>query len=248
MRGLGVDIVIQSDHPAIARRVRDAWRDAAVESPDSDARTVTVSFEPGADVHSPDINEIMHTLSPTVTREVIGAQAGRLVMLHAAALANPRTGAAAVLVAPSGTGKTTAAMTLGRTLAYLSDETAGITEGGDVLAYRKPLSVIESPLFKTQRAPSEMGLITEANAGRLAALYILERDHEHQGFPVVVALDTIDALAELAPQVSFLGKFDRPLQRLADLLHRAGGAKRVTYRDAEELAPLLARDLGHLTS
>lgn len=208
---------------------------------------MTVSFRPGADVHSPDINEIMHNLSPAVTREIIGAQAGRLIMLHAAALADPRTGAAAVLVAPSGTGKTTAAMTLGRTFAYLTDETAGITEGGEVLAYRKPLSVIESPLFKTQTAPSGMGLITEATAGRLAALYILERDPNHHGFPDVVALGTIDALAELAPEVSFLGRFDRPLHRLADVLHRAGGAKRVTYREAQDLAPLLIRDLGKVT-
>ena len=62
--------------------------------------------------------------------------------------------------------------------------------------------------------------------------------------PCVVPLDTIDALAELAPQVSFLGRFERPLQRLADVLRRAGGAQHVTYREAADLEPVLARAPG----
>ncbi|KRF02640.1 hypothetical protein ASG88_04520 [Nocardioides sp. Soil777] len=243
MRGLGVDVVIESDDATIAARVRDAWRDAVCAPSGAVHRTVTVSFDQGADVHSAEMNEILHHLSPAVTREAIDARAGELVMLHAAALADPITGATAVLVAPSGTGKTTAAITLGRNFAYLTDETAGITEDGVVLAYRKPLSVIESGQYKTQLAPSRLGLNTSAHSGRLAALYLLERDPAHNGPPRMVPLDMIDALAELAPQVSFLGRLEHPLQRLADVLRRAGGAQRVTYREAADLEAVLARAL-----
>lgn len=248
VRALGIDVVIESDHEVIASRIRQAWRDAVCESADAGHRTVTVSFAPGADVHATDVDEILHNLSPAVTRAAIGARAGDLVMLHAAALADPATGATAVLVAPSGTGKTTAAITLGRSFAYLTDETAGITMDGEVLAYRKPLSVIETGFFKTQRAPSELGLITTASTGALTALYLLERDPGHRGAPLTTVLDTIDALAELAPHASFLGRFQQPLQRLVGVLDRAGGAKRLVYAEASTLVPVLSRALNGASS
>ena len=243
VRGLDVNVLIESDDELIAGPIRDAWRDAAVDFPEHAECTVTVSFTPGSDVYGDSIEQILHDLSPAVTRAAIGARSGELVMLHAAALCDPTTGATAVLVAPSGTGKTTAAITLGQTFAYLTDETSGITEDGTVLAYRKPLSVIGSGPLKAQVAPSDLGMITTADRGRLAALYVLQRDPDHQGPPRVEPLETIDALAELAPQVSFLGEFERPLQRLVDVLQLVGGASQITYAEATDLEPLLSQAL-----
>ena len=51
-------------------------------------------------------------------------------------------------------------------------------------------------------------------------------------------------LAAIAPQSSYLPSTPRPLHRLADLLHLAGGAHHVTYAEAADLEDVLARLLG----
>ena len=53
-------------------------------------------------------------------------------------------------------------------------------------------------------------------------------------------MPTVHALAEVAPQVSFLATRTRPLQRLAATLRRTGGMERVHYREASELPGLVA--------
>ncbi|QIK75229.1 hypothetical protein [Nocardioides piscis] len=161
------------------------------------------------------------------------------MMLHAAALADPVTGATAVLVAPSGTGKTTASTVLGRHLAYLTDETAGLTFDGAVLPYRKPLSIIESGHLKAQRSPSDLGLVTSVQNCHLVALLVIERRPAHEGEPLVLELETVDALAALAPEASSLSRLDRPLQRLVTLIRHAGGVRHVTYSEAATLAPVI---------
>ena len=151
-------------------------------------------------------------------------------MLHAAALADPATGRTAVLVAASGTGKTTASVTLGRSFAYLTDETSAITADGVVLTYRKPLSIIDGGHLKKQVAPSAARTArdrTRVPAGRPA------RDRAgplHQGAPTVEPLETVDAIAAIAPQSSYLPSMDKPLHRLAELIHLVGGARHVVRR------------------
>lgn len=78
-------------------------------------------------------------------------------MMHAAGVVD-EAGRVVALVGPSGRGKTTAARTLAARYGYVSDETIGIDAQGNVLPYRKPLSIIEDGLWKTQRPPSELGL------------------------------------------------------------------------------------------
>lgn len=241
--GLGVDVALDIVGPELAEAVRGAWRDAVAPSTAAPGITLRVAVGPtsAGDVTGSSIEEVLHLLSPTVTARMIDRRAGELVMLHAAALADPATGATAVLVAPSGTGKTTAASTLGRTMSYLSDETSAITPEGHVLTYRKPLSVIEGGDFKAQRAPTELGLLTTDTDARLAALLVLERRADHEGEPHSVRPPLVDAVAALTPENSYLARLDRPLHRLADLVELAGGVHRVTYREASDLAPLLAR-------
>lgn len=212
--------------------VLDAWRDALTDA----EPTVEAVEASGRDVET-----ALHHLSPAVTTRAIDARAGELVMLHAAALADPVSGRTAVLVAASGTGKTTASVTLGRTFAYLTDETAAITTDGVVLPYRKPLSIIDGGHLKKQVAPSALGLLGTGRKCRLAALLVIERDQWHGGEPVVKPLDTVDAIAAIAPQSSYLPSMDKPLHQLADLIHLAGGACHVKYAESADLAPLLTR-------
>jgi hypothetical protein len=214
--------------------VLDAWRDAL-----TDAEPTT---DP-VDADGRDVESVLHHLSPAVTTKAIDAMAGELVMLHAAALADPDSGRTAVLVAASGTGKTTASVTLGKTFAYLTDETAAITRDGIVLPYRKPLSIIDGSHLKKQIAPSALGLLSTELVGRLGALLVIERHPDHEGPPVVEPLDTVDAIAAIAPQSSYLPSMHKPLHRLAELIHLVGGARHVTYAESADLEPVLAHVL-----
>ncbi|MCY4726593.1 hypothetical protein NYO98_09920 [Nocardioides sp. STR2] len=216
---------------ALRDAVLDAWRDAL-----TDAQPTTDAVEAGGT----DVASALHYLSPAVTTAAIDSRAGELVMLHAAALADPATGRTAVLVAASGTGKTTASVTLGKTFAYLTDETSAITPDGVVLAYRKPLSIIDGGHLKKQVAPSELGLLTSERECRLGALLVIERDPRHEGEPVVERLETVDAIAAIAPQSSYLPSMDKPLHRLAELIHLVGGARHVRYAESADLTPVLS--------
>ena len=73
-----------------------------------------------------DLPTVMDRLSPMITRIAVTRRRADLVMVHACAVGDPRTGAAAVLFGPSGTGKTTLARALCTDLTYLTDETAAI--------------------------------------------------------------------------------------------------------------------------
>lgn len=243
----GVVVPIEVHGPDLAEAVADAWRDALTEAePSVPAISAAVGLDAPTQVRGADVDEVLHYLSPTVTTHAIGARIGELVMLHAAALADPSTGDTAVLVAASGTGKTTASRTLAQRLVYLSDETAAIGRDGRVLPYRKPLSIIESagsPL-KRQVAASAMGLNTEQGEFRIKALLVIERSPNHPARPTVTTLDVVDAIAAIAPQTSYLPSFERPLHRLAEVIRHAGGAHRVTYREAATLEPVIADLLG----
>jgi len=239
---LGVDIDLLVTGELLSQAVRAAWRDALVDAPGGRCTQITVALgtHQMADVCGGSIEEVLHHLSPAVTQVAIGHWAGELMMLHAAALADPESGATAVLVAASGTGKTTASRTLGRRFAYVSDETAGITRDGLVLPYRKPLSIIETGHLKTQVAPSALGLLATARECRIGALLLLDRQPDHAGPPTVTPVDTIDAIAAIAPQSSYLPSVERPLQRLAELVRLAGGAHRATYGEAADLEQPIA--------
>lgn len=239
VRALGVDLILDCENAEVAGAVRNAWSDAASGADAPAAATLRVGYSPTSDVTGHDLAEILHLLSPAVTLHALAARAGELVMLHAAALADTISGAAAVLVAPSGTGKTTAALTLGRHMAYLSDETSGIATDGSLVPYRKPLSIIRTGHLKDQVSPSKLGLLTTDRPCHLAAMLVIERDATHAGDPIVTILDTIDALAVLAPQASSLGRLDRPLQRLVNLIDRVGGVRHVHYAEAATLEPVV---------
>ncbi len=163
-------------------------------------------------------------------------------MLHAAALADPDTGATAVLIAASGTGKTTAASTLGRHLVYVTDETAGIDRDGVLVPHRKPLSIVRSGHLKDQVSPTTLGLLVSDRPCHLAAMLVIERDPEHSGAPDVRVLHTIDALAAHSTPSLVAGPTRPPLQRIVALIETVGGVRHVRYAEASTLEPIL-RDL-----
>ena len=219
------------DTPAGTREAfAHAWSRAITEPvPDP-----TVVAAPPAD----DIAGALHQLSTVVTLAAINGGAGHLWMLHAAGLAHPGTGATVALVAPSGTGKSTAARVLGRALAYLSDETVGVAADGTVHAHPKPLSILEPHTHvKQQVSPDDAGLLPAHGSATLRAVVVLTRDSS--ATPWLEPIRTAAALPELASQTSYLTRLARPLSLMAGLLEHTAGAQRLHYREIEDAAPLI---------
>jgi len=190
-----------------------------------------------------DVEHLLDQLSTRLTVAAIGSRRGELWMLHACAVADPVSGASIALVGPSGTGKTTAALALGRHLAYLTDETAATTPVGAVIPYPKPLSVLVAGRRpKRQVSPRDLGLLPPAPAPRLAAIALLDRTGSR--VPRVEVVRTVEALPALAAQSSGLQALARPLHVVAGLLERTGGLRRVTYREAGDLLPVVEGLLG----
>lgn len=212
---------------------------------DSDPAVTAVAARAG-DVSREGLEDLLQVLTQRITLAAIDAQAGRFLMLHAACVAAPSSGAAVAVVAPGGTGKTTFVRTHAVGRWYVTDETTVVGADGTVVPYPKPLSVRRTPdsLLKDETAPGELGLCPPQGPVRLVALGLLDRDEHHAGRPVVERLDTLDAVLALVPQTSHLPELERPLQRLAALCESLGGVHRVTYRDAADLADWVDELLG----
>ena len=232
--------------------VAGAWRDcasgSAVEHPDAevvdvlldDDETVVAEARLRGATASTSLDQLLHDLSPVVTERAITRNAGRLLMLHAAGVADRASGACVALVAPSGTGKTTATQTLARELGYASDETVGIRDDLSVVAHPKPLSILTraDSALKVQTPASELGLHPAPSGLHLAGVLVLRRDPD--GPDVEVSpVRTVLALAELAPQTSYLSRLPLPLHRLAATLTATGGLRVVSYREADSLLPVV---------
>lgn len=252
LHALGVRVEVRFsgvDAGALARAVETAWSRCLPTGLRQDAAPLVVlsagvGLEPAPDVVTGDeLDEVMEGLTQRITVDALTRQAGRLLMLHACALAHPVTGEAALLVGPSGVGKTTLAATLGRRWAYLSDETAAITGGGDVLAYPKPLSIVRTGRAKQQRSPDELGLRTTTQPARPRGILLLDR---RSGVEAVglEALPMGEAVCLLAEHTSFLTMLEAPLHRVSDLVDEAGGAHRVVYGEADQLPSVIAAAIG----
>lgn len=218
-----------------------AWSAALVDAPDADTDanaapdvTLDVALEDGDD-----LVPVLDDVSTRVTQRCLERKVGSAWLLHACALADPGTGATVVLVAPSGTGKTTAALTLGRSLAYLTDETAVVGLDGRMVPFAKPLSLlVDGRRPKRQVSPDELGLLPAPPQAHLAAVALLRREPGVEGVRVE-QVPTVEALPLLAEQTSSLHLLDRPLHTVAGLVAARGGVRRLVYSEAVELLPVL---------
>jgi hypothetical protein len=188
--------------------------------------------------------ELCDRLTGLITRQAISDRRHDLLMLHAGAVADPQSGAVVAFIGPSGRGKTTASMTLGQTLGYVTDETVGIRDDLTVVPYPKPLSVKlgEPERWKRQFGPASAGLIPLPDEPlRLVGLVLLDRqpDYPSGAAPRVESIGLSAALEDLVPQVSYLAERDAPLHRLRDVIASCGGLRLVHYGEAQSLMPLI---------
>lgn len=222
-------------------KFKAVWRDAA---PDTQGGTADVG-DPVAELtwRFPDDDGTpasLAELSTYATLAAIESKRGRLLMLHAAGVADEK-GKVLAFIGPSGKGKTTLALTLGAEYAYVTDETVGIEFDGTVHPYRKPLSVIRpGELHKEQMAPSALGLVGLPEAElRLGALVLLSRVEDFAGPAEITMLDLCDALAAIVPEASYLADLDRPLQTIAAHVDNCGAIQQLTYGEAQQVLPLV---------
>ncbi len=216
--------------------VIESWARCGVEAVEPPAHA---DAHRDADTARPWLQWHEDLVSLATSRAIESARSTHL-MFHAACLAAPDTGAAIVLVAASGTGKTTATRRLGPHFAYLTDETAIIAPDGlAVTPYPKPLSVLGSrgARPKTQRGPDDLGLgptLPDARLSRIAALDRV-RDPEGSVSPRAEPMELVAALGALVPQTSSLSLLPRGLVTLCRVLDAVGGAQRLVYAEADDL-------------
>lgn len=233
------------DDAALADAAEAAWsRCREPRGFSAEAEQVTAR-NPGTPERIP---PTLQGLTQTITRALIRAQTGRLLMFHAGAVSHPGTGESLVFVAPGGTGKTTLARTLGGRYGYLTDETVGIDPAtGIIHPYPKPLSLRTGDPHKAEVSPDELGLVGVHPRPRVARVILLARPADHTGEPDIEELGLLDAVAALLPESSAVDRLERPLHVVAELVERAGPPLRVSYTEAEELVPLAAELIGPVT-
>ena len=225
----------------LASSMRTAWSRCLLD----DARTESgLTVEAHLDDPAALVPRLMHT-TQEITRALISAQAGRLLMLHAGAVSRCDTGESLVYVAAGGTGKTTLTRRLGRRFGYLTDETVGITASGAILPYPKPLSIRrrDNAFLKDEPSPDSLGLRPAPTSPRASRVVFLTRDADATTAEIE-ELTTMDAVFAAMAETSSLARLDRPLNRLADLLEAAGPPLRVRYAEAADIEDDLADLLG----
>ena len=248
---LGVDVELRFEESISAEfeaDLRESWAD--VSGPPGEAEpdeTHRVSLSP---LDEPEVSDVVcgsaadlaSQLSTIVTLEAIEHNGGRLVMIHAAGIALD-DGRVIAFVGPSGRGKTTLARSLGREYGYVTDETLAVDFDGNVLPYRKPLSVIVDPSEpKAQLSPAKLGLRPLPDAPlRIAAIVLLHRveEHELERGPQLSPVATGSAIGWMVPELSYLPALPDPLVQLAELIDSTDGVRRVTYSEASQVVALV---------
>jgi hypothetical protein len=210
---------------------------------DEDPDVVVEASNRGA-IAATDLATVLHLLTQAITVAGIDSQAGRLLMLHAGAVADPRSRRAVVAVAATGGGKTTFVRTIGPGRVYLTDETVAIRDDHSIVPYPKPLSIHTPGLnLKEQIGPQTMGLLRPTGSYALSALWSLERSMDPTP-PRYESMTTLEAITTIAPQLSYLSALPAPLHRLAGAIDAAGGMSKVVYHEADDLQALVDDALG----
>ena len=188
------------------------------------------------------VEQGLQDLTSRITVAMIEQLVGSGVMLHSAVIGDPESKRALALVGVSGSGKTTASRFLGSKMAYLTDETAVISDEGFVTPYPKPLSVIVDPNApKEQQNPVEAGLNVvdpEDRGYKLTRIVLISRDEQAKE-PRLERVPLHEALVFLSEQSSGLAKHPEGVVSLAKLVERCGGVWRLVYSEVEDTLPLV---------
>jgi hypothetical protein len=250
--GLRVRVCAAAESRHLLARLLAPWAESGPEAGDGAGRRIVLPAGPeGADAAAPhacpevdlgilteaSAERVASVLSTRVTLAALEHHRGAHLLFHAGGIADER-GRVAVIVGPSGRGKTTTTRRLAQEYGYVSDETITLTGDGVVLPYRKPLSVItEGHAHKLQIAPSALGLLPLPDAKlRVAGLVLLERRDDGAAKSAVTPVPLAEALVELVQQTSYLAELPHPLRRIAETARATGGIRRLHAGAPERIA------------
>lgn len=232
--GVRVSVTAPASHRDDFVRLLRPWQELAdapkeVTPHSSDELVIHLALDANSDLEKWGV-----TLSSAVTQTALTHLGGHRLLLHAAGLARD-DGAAAVIVGPSGRGKTTTARFLAKHLGYVSDEAICVDADAAIEPYRKPLSVITpNHFYKLQISAAELGLRALPEVPlHAASLIILERGTRPESFVEPVPL--AEGILDLVEQSSFLAAMQAPLQEIATLATRTGGIRRLVAGTPESL-------------
>ncbi len=256
--GVHWDLGFHGLAPDVVAMLRELWARAAVPvdptDPEVDAVPLPVASA-AADVAEADrtdrhptvvgedVASIPYTLSRSVTLRSITRRSGEALMLHAVGVCGP-DGRTVALVAPSGTGKTTAASVLGRCLGYVTDETVVLEADDTVSPYPKPLSIVTDATRaheKHERSPDSLGLLpcpTDSIVPTIAAVVVIRRDPDLAA-PRLELLPLLEAILDVIPETSALPSLPGPLDWLCRVLTKSGGPYRLTYAEIDQCVDLV---------
>jgi len=238
--------------------MQDTWNWPWINGP-VDTHDVTISASiRGQDlwptevtVVARDIESLLRRLTTHITESAKEAQAGRLTMLRASAVANKRTGDTIAFVGGTGTGKTTLALSLGHSYGYVTDDTVAIRSDNTVVPFGKPLSIQhEFGTLPTGElpvdivSPTAFWLETPPDNLNIRAVVLLDRQEGYTGAPYLTEVETLAGILEMSSEVSYLTELRQPLHRMASIVEQSGGIKRLTYRSAHDVMPLVAELIG----
>jgi len=160
------------------------------------------------------------------------------LLLHAGGIADDN-GNVAIIVGPSGRGKTTTIREMAKEYSYVSDETIAIDAEGRVLPYPKPLSVIvPGHKHKLQIPSAQLGMKQLASDRlQVGSIVILERAQSGTKGRVE-PISLAEALKQISAQSSYLTFVTHPLAFIARLMDETGGFKRFAAGSIDFLASL----------
>lgn len=253
-----------SVHDVLARLWSRAADDGECRpTPEGDAHEATFTLVTTDADHAPvpghriveSGDRIPYGVSRALTLATLQRRRGTMLLLHAAGLTVPGGSEALVLVAGSGTGKSTAAHHLAGTWGYLSDESIGITAAHEVHGHPKPVSLIadpSDPSHKIETSPDDAGYALAPCNPTLGAVVLLRRDPERTAPAALGTAPLVDAMVSVISQTSSIYLLEHPLDALARVLCERGGPHVLDYREISDcdhlLAGLLAADSGVTTT
>ncbi|GAA1408265.1 hypothetical protein AUR04nite_34110 [Glutamicibacter uratoxydans] len=216
----------------LMQRLTEVWADSP--TPRQNKKTI-LEVDLGV-VDDKKFERIQSVLSTEVTLAALRAHSGDLLMFHAGGIARD-DGKVAMIIGPSGVGKTTTMRHLGLHYGYVSDETVAVNFQGEVLPYRKPLSIItDGHEFKVQVAPSTLHLLPLPTAPLiLSGIALLKRPDTIESDTVLEPIGLAQGLMMAIEQTSYLGEIHRPLAKLASLASKVGGFKVMTVGTPERI-------------
>ncbi|NQX15592.1 hypothetical protein [Rathayibacter sp. VKM Ac-2857] len=242
--GLGVRLSFDDTVPdAVIARFQESWSDVTdvAERPGSAHRVSLTEPEGVAGVIAQPTEEALaEHLGAALTVAAVDACRGRLLSIHASALALP-DGRVVAFTGRPGAGKSTLISLAGRRFGYLTDETVAVRRDGTVLPFRKPIALHGGTSgWKRHRSPAASGMLPLPAAPlRLAGLWLLARDADGPDVPVLEEVGFDEALRALLPELSWFAELPSALHHLAALVDAIGGVRRLRYREAESVLPLL---------